>query len=169
VLRSFEARNETFLLARAFDFAQKLAQVRDVDELVKLQMDFIGAQIQAMTDQAKDLSETVTRVVMDSLKTSTPNENHTTVTVKALAAALAERHGMPKKRVEELLSGAVALITRHLKKGDRVRIAGLGTLQVRSRAARIGRNPATGEQIEIKVMPKTRSSLRKSTRANRVT
>jgi DNA-binding protein HU-beta len=41
-----------------------------------------------------------------------------------------------------------------LKNGERVKIAGLGILQVRNRAARIGRNPATGEQIQIKASKK---------------
>jgi DNA-binding protein HU-beta len=43
----------------------------------------------------------------------------------------------------------VERITNHLKNGERIRIVGLGILQVRKRAARMGRNPATGEQIEI--------------------
>jgi DNA-binding protein HU-beta len=42
------------------------------------------------------------------------------------------------------------MITKHLKKGERVRISGLGILQVRNRAARMGRNPATGEVMKIK-------------------
>ena len=58
-------------VASAFEFAQKLAQVRDVQALVKLQMEFIQAQMQALTEQAKDLSETATKAVMDSLKTPT--------------------------------------------------------------------------------------------------
>jgi DNA-binding protein HU-beta len=45
-------------------------------------------------------------------------------------------------------------ITKHLKKGERVRIVGLGILQVRKRAARMGRNPATGEAIQIKASKK---------------
>jgi DNA-binding protein HU-beta len=45
-------------------------------------------------------------------------------------------------------------ITKHLKKGERIRIAGLGILQVRKRAARMGRNPATGEAIKIKASKK---------------
>jgi DNA-binding protein HU-beta len=49
-----------------------------------------------------------------------------------------------------MLGELVALITKHLKKGERIRIAGLGILQVRRRAARMGRNPATGEAIQIK-------------------
>ena len=45
-------------------------------------------------------------------------------------------------------------MTKHLKKGERIRIAGLGILQVRKRLARMGRNPATGEQIKIKASKK---------------
>ena len=45
-----------------------------------------------------------------------------------------------------MLAGTIALIGEHLKKGARIRIAGLGTLEVRKRAARMGRNPATGER-----------------------
>ena len=58
-------------VASAFKFAEKLVQVRDFQSLVSLQMEFIQAQMQAMTDQAKDLSETATKAVMDSGKTST--------------------------------------------------------------------------------------------------
>jgi DNA-binding protein HU-beta len=52
------------------------------------------------------------------------------------------------------MNDLVESITKHLKKGDRIRIGGLGILQVRKRAARIGRNPATGEQIQIKASKK---------------
>ena len=45
-------------------------------------------------------------------------------------------------------------LPKHLKKGERIRIAGLGILQVRKRPARMGRNPATGEQIKIKASKK---------------
>jgi hypothetical protein len=56
-------------VASGFEFAQRLVQVRDIQGLVSLQMEFIEAQMQAMTEQAKDLSETATKAVMDSLKT----------------------------------------------------------------------------------------------------
>src|SRR5215510_10352373 len=77
-----------------------------------------------------------------------------TVSLKHLAAALAETHEMPKKQGEALLGDLVTLITKHLKKGDRIRLVGLGVLQVRKRAARMGRNPATGEPIQIKASKK---------------
>jgi len=78
----------------------------------------------------------------------------TTVTLKHIAAAIAESHEMPKKQAEEILSDLVGLLVKHLKKGDRIRMSGLGILQVRKRAARMGRNPATGEPIKIKASKK---------------
>jgi len=77
-----------------------------------------------------------------------------TVTLKHLAAALAEKHDMPKKSGEAVLNDLVGLLTKHLKKGDRIRMPGFGILQVRKRAARMGRNPATGEPIKIKASKK---------------
>src|ERR1700693_3681150 len=72
----------------------------------------------------------------------------------AQAAALAETHEMAKKQSELILNDLVDLVTKHLKKGDRIRLVGLGILQVRKRAARMGRNPATGEEIKIKASKK---------------
>jgi DNA-binding protein HU-beta len=72
------------------------------------------------------------------------------VTLRQLADSIGEAHGLSHKAANELLSGAIASITAHLKKGARIRIAGLGTFEVRKRAARTGRNPATGEAIKIK-------------------
>ena len=77
-----------------------------------------------------------------------------TITLKHLAAALAEEHDLSKKAAEAILTDMVARIAKHLKKGERVRIVGLGILQVRKRAARMGRNPATGEAIQIKASKK---------------
>jgi DNA-binding protein HU-beta len=75
-----------------------------------------------------------------------------TVTLKHLAAALAEDHDLPKRQAEAMLGDLVTLTTRHLKKGDKIRLNGI--LQVRKRAARMGRNPATGEAIKIKASKK---------------
>ena len=77
-----------------------------------------------------------------------------TITLKHLAAALAEEHDLSKKAAEAILTDMVGKIAKHLKKGERVRIVGLGILQVRKRAARTGRNPATGEAIQIKASKK---------------
>lgn len=77
-----------------------------------------------------------------------------TVTLKHLGAKLAEEHELTKKQTDAVLGDLVTLITKHLKKGDRIRIGGLGILQVRKRPARKGRNPATGEPIQIKASKK---------------
>jgi DNA-binding protein HU-beta len=78
----------------------------------------------------------------------------TTISMKQIAAVLAGDHEMPKKQAEAIMGDLVSLVTKHLKKGDRIRLAGLGILQVRKRAARMGRNPATGEAIKIKASKK---------------
>jgi DNA-binding protein HU-beta len=78
----------------------------------------------------------------------------TTITLKHLSAAIAEDQELSKKQAEAILNDLVDRITKHLKKGDRIRMVGLGILQVRKRAARMGRNPATGEQIHIKASKK---------------
>jgi DNA-binding protein HU-beta len=76
------------------------------------------------------------------------------ITLKQIAAVLAEDHQLTKKQGEAMLNDFVAIITKHLKKGERIRLTGLGILQVRKRAARMGRNPATGEAIKIKASKK---------------
>ena len=87
-------------------------------------------------------------------KKPTKSATPTTVTLKHLAAAIAESHEMPKKQADAVLGDLVGLVVKHLKKGDRIRIGGLGILQVKKRAARMGRNPATGEAIKIKASKK---------------
>jgi DNA-binding protein HU-beta len=72
-----------------------------------------------------------------------------TITLKQIAAELAEGHDLPRKIAEAVLGDLVALATQHLKKGDKIRLTGLGILQVRAREARMGRNPATGASIKI--------------------
>ena len=69
-------------------------------------------------------------------------------------ASIGEAHGLSQKQANDVLAGTVALIGKHLQNGARIRIAGLGTLEVRKRSARMGRNPATGETIEIKASKK---------------
>src|SRR5471030_1753052 len=76
------------------------------------------------------------------------------ITTKQLAYTLADQHQLTKKQGQQMLQDLVGLITKHLKKGERVKIAGLGILQVRKRAARMGRNPGTGETIKIKASKK---------------
>ena len=82
------------------------------------------------------------------------DEKILTVPLSKLAAELSEKHEMSKKAAGELLGDFVDLLVKHLKKGNKVRITGLGIFQVKKRPARLGRNPATGEQIKIKASKK---------------
>ena len=72
------------------------------------------------------------------------------VSLKQLAAGLAESQDLPKRQVEAMLDVFVQSLAEHLQQGSKIRIPGLGIFQVSSRAARMGHNPATAEQIQIK-------------------
>jgi len=63
--------------------------------------------------------------------------------------AIAEKSGLTKKDAEAALNAYTAVVTDALKAGDSVQLIGFGTFEVRERAARTGRNPHTGENIEI--------------------
>ena len=56
-------------VASAFEFAQRMAQVKNVQDIFMLQTEFMRAQMQAMAEQAKDLGETATKALTDSMKT----------------------------------------------------------------------------------------------------
>ena len=72
-----------------------------------------------------------------------------TVTLKAVFEQLAEVQNMPKKQALAMAAGMVDMVTGILKAGDRVRLSGLGILEVKDRPARMGRNPATGAAVQI--------------------
>lgn len=55
-------------IASSFDFAQKLVQAKDVQEVLKLQQDYIQAQIQALNAQAKELGEAASKATRDAVK-----------------------------------------------------------------------------------------------------
>ena len=76
------------------------------------------------------------------------------ITLTQLAKELAEAHELPRKQMSAVLGDLTTMITKHLKKGARVRVNSIGVLQVRKRPARMGRNPATGEAIKIKASKK---------------
>jgi DNA-binding protein HU-beta len=77
-----------------------------------------------------------------------------TIPLSKVAAELAAKTDMTKKDATGALEDFIDLVVKHLKKGNKVRITGLGILQVRNRPARMGRNPATGEAIKIKAAKK---------------
>ena len=66
-----------------------------------------------------------------------------------LIAAAAERSGLTKKDAEKVLNAALDAITAALVEGDKVQVSGFGIFEVKEREARMGRNPHTGEAMEI--------------------
>ena len=66
-----------------------------------------------------------------------------------LIASVAEKAGLSKKDAEKAIAAVVASVEEALVKGDKVQLIGFGTFEVRERAARVGRNPQTKEEIKI--------------------
>jgi len=67
-----------------------------------------------------------------------------------LIDAMASESGLSKADAQRALEAFTGAIAKTLKKGDTVSLIGFGTFSVKKRAARTGRNPATGETIKIK-------------------
>lgn len=66
-----------------------------------------------------------------------------------LIAAVAEKASLSKKDSDKAVTAVIEAITEGLKKDGKVQLVGFGTFEVRSRAAREGKNPATGAKISI--------------------
>ena len=67
-----------------------------------------------------------------------------------LASAIAEKAEISKKDAEKALKAFTEVVAEELKKGEKIQLVGFGTFEVGERAAREGRNPQTGETMEIK-------------------
>lgn len=79
-----------------------------------------------------------------------------------LTAAVAEKAGISKKDAEKATSALFEVITDALAAGDKVAVIGFGNFEVKDRAARTGKNPQTGETVEI---PATRVAAFKAGKA----
>jgi DNA-binding protein HU-beta len=66
-----------------------------------------------------------------------------------LIEAIASESGLSKADAKRALDGFVGATTNALKKGDRVALVGFGSFSISARAARKGRNPQTGKEIQI--------------------
>ena len=69
---------------------------------------------------------------------------------KELIDVLATKTGSTKADAGRNIAALIDIITATLKKGDNISLVGFGSFEVRKRAARIGRNPATGAELKIK-------------------
>lgn len=72
-----------------------------------------------------------------------------TVGKQDLVSQVSKDTGMPSRQVEKVFSSFVNEITTHLQRGEDVRITGFGTFKVSERAARKGRHPRTGQEMQI--------------------
>ncbi|MBV8642914.1 MAG: HU family DNA-binding protein, partial [Candidatus Eremiobacteraeota bacterium] len=71
------------------------------------------------------------------------------MTKNELARELAEDHELPRRQVVELLDSILDRITEVLKSGDKVQLTPFGQFKIRDRAARVARNPQTGEPVNV--------------------
>ncbi|MGD2131513.1 MAG: HU family DNA-binding protein [Maricaulaceae bacterium] len=83
--------------------------------------------------------------------TATPG---TTVTQSALLQSVADHLGVSKAEAKAMVEGYADVVKAYVLKGAKVKIGDIGMIQIRRRAARMGRNPATGEAIKIKASKK---------------
>jgi DNA-binding protein HU-beta len=66
-----------------------------------------------------------------------------------LVSNIAEKSGLTKRDVELVVNSFLDEVTETLQQGEKVQLIGFGTFETRKRASRTGRNPQTGETIEI--------------------
>ena len=66
-----------------------------------------------------------------------------------LIAEVAKKCGLSKKDAEKALKAFVDVVAEELKKGEKIQLVGFGTFEVSERAARVGRNPQTKQEITI--------------------
>jgi DNA-binding protein HU-beta len=71
------------------------------------------------------------------------------MTQTQVATHLSDKVGITKKQAKSALDEITVLVVRELKREGTLRLAGLGIFRKRKTKARMGRNPATGEQIKI--------------------
>jgi DNA-binding protein HU-beta len=84
------------------------------------------------------------------------------MTKSQILSAIAEKTGLKKKDVQNVLAAHVELIVKLLKKEKKAKLDGLGIFRVRQSKARMGRNPATGEPIKIKAKTRLRMTVAKA-------
>jgi DNA-binding protein HU-beta len=84
------------------------------------------------------------------------------MTKTQLVSKLAEDGGISKKQADETLNALVATVIKSVKKGENLKIPGLGIFRLRKMKARMGRNPQTGEAIKIPARKKVGFTVAKS-------
>jgi DNA-binding protein HU-beta len=83
------------------------------------------------------------------------------MTKSQLVAKLAEAGGVSRRQADDVLVGLIDTVVKSVKKGENVKIPGLGIFRLRKMKARMGRNPQTGEAIKIPARKKVGFSVAK--------
>ena len=86
------------------------------------------------------------------------NEKHLKLTQNGFISAVSEMSNVSKATVKQVINAASYVISQELRTGGEVQLSGLGKFSVRERAARTGRNPATGETMTIPAKKQPRFS-----------
>ena len=84
------------------------------------------------------------------------------MTKSQLVSKLADSGELSRKQIDELMNSLVDTIVKSVKKGENVKIPGLGIFRLRKMKARMGRNPQTGEAIKIPARKKVGFSVAKT-------
>ena len=79
-----------------------------------------------------------------------------------LIAAIAEKTELSRKDAEKALKAFTEVVEEELKKGEKIQLVGFGTFEVSERAAREGRNPQTGETMQIAASKSPKFKARKA-------
>jgi integration host factor subunit beta len=81
---------------------------------------------------------------------STSSDDNRAVTTKAdLVDEVAEAVDLTKKQAESIVNSVFDSIVESLRAGEKIELRGFGSFRIRSRKPRIGRNPKTGERVEV--------------------
>ena len=105
---SFAERN----VLSAFEFAQKIVQAKDIQELIQTQTEFVQSQMQVLSEQVKDLGEAATKAAMDSLKDLGETASKTAMSVKDLGETAAKT---AMKNVKDLSEAATKIAEEGMK------------------------------------------------------
>jgi len=81
-------------------------------------------------------------------------EKGKTVTQSALLQVIADQNGMSRADAKRFVDSYIDIVKAHVQKGAKVKLGDIGTISIRERKARMGRNPQTGEAVKIKASKK---------------
>jgi len=156
---AFTVENKEFLMAKTATKVSKKAPAKKAaapKAAAKATSKTAKAPAKAAGKAAatKAASKTSKKVAVKKTAKASASSASPILTLRNIADRLSEMHEFPKRQANEMLTQVVEMIAKSLKKGDKIRLSGLGILQVRKRAARMGRNPQTGEPVKIKASKK---------------